>query len=186
VCFISGRGEASLGREECVCVCVCVCAQEKRLYTGESYRVVEAQSENKTKQRRWVQTCLPNSYKEQPRVEVLKTLYVIVPVTFRSLIIICSYDWWVSNKSIHLIQNPLIISHVTRIRDSMFRKIMTPPSSWLKWRWSRIFFRNVGIRLQDCTVSKPIILLNTEEYFKATSIASTWCHVSNLDNGPIF
>jgi hypothetical protein len=35
---------------------------------------------------------------------------------------ICSYDWWVFNKSIHLIQNPLIISHVTRIRDIILPK----------------------------------------------------------------
>jgi hypothetical protein len=27
------------------------------------------------------------------------------------VIIICSYNWWRSNKSIHLIQNPLIIRH---------------------------------------------------------------------------
>jgi hypothetical protein len=36
-----------------------------------------------------------------------------------SVIIICSYDWWRSNKSIHPIQNPLIIGHVTDIRDSI-------------------------------------------------------------------
>jgi hypothetical protein len=32
--------------------------------------------------------------------------------------------------------------------------------------------------------SKPIILLNTEEYFKATLIASTWHHVLNFDEEP--
>jgi hypothetical protein len=32
----------------------------------------------------------------------------------------CSYDWWTSNKSIHPIQNPLIISHVTHIRDNIY------------------------------------------------------------------
>jgi hypothetical protein len=35
------------------------------------------------------------------------------------VIIICSYDWCSSNKSIHLIQNPLIISHVTPICDTI-------------------------------------------------------------------
>jgi hypothetical protein len=28
----------------------------------------------------------------------------------------CSYDWWRSNKSIHPIQNPLLISDVTHVR----------------------------------------------------------------------
>jgi hypothetical protein len=36
-----------------------------------------------------------------------------------SVILSCSYDWRRSNKSIHLIQNPLIISHVTRILDTI-------------------------------------------------------------------
>jgi hypothetical protein len=36
-----------------------------------------------------------------------------------SVIILCSYDWWRSNKSIHSIQNPLTINHVTHIRDNM-------------------------------------------------------------------
>jgi hypothetical protein len=59
--------------------------EEKRVDTGESYRVVEAQSENKTEEKR-PGTDLPNSYKQYLRVEVLKTLCVILPVTFRSVI----------------------------------------------------------------------------------------------------
>jgi hypothetical protein len=49
------------------------------------------------------------------------TLCVIMPVIFWNVIIICSYDWWLSSKSIHLIQNPLIISHVTRICDNTYK-----------------------------------------------------------------
>jgi hypothetical protein len=62
----------------------------------------------------------PNSYKEHPSVEVLKTLCVTVPVIFWSVIIICSYDWWTSNKLIHLIQNPEMVSHITRICDTIY------------------------------------------------------------------
>jgi hypothetical protein len=62
----------------------------------------------------------PNSCEKRPRVEVLKTSCVIVTEIFRIVIIICSYDWGLSNKFIHLIRNSLIISHVTRIRDSMY------------------------------------------------------------------
>jgi hypothetical protein len=65
----------------------------------------------------------PNSIQEHSWVAVLKTLCVIVPVIFWSVIIICSYDWWLSNKSIHLLQHPVIISHVTTICDSMLPSI---------------------------------------------------------------
>jgi hypothetical protein len=44
-CCISGRREASLGRENCP---EYQKTEEKRLDTGESYWVVEADSENKT------------------------------------------------------------------------------------------------------------------------------------------
>jgi hypothetical protein len=30
------------------------------------------------------------------------------------VIIICSYDWWRCNKSIQLIQNPLIVRHANQ------------------------------------------------------------------------
>jgi hypothetical protein len=64
-----------------------------------------------------------NSCKGSPRMEVLKSLCVIVPVIIWSVIIICSCDWWVFNKSIQLIRNPLITCRVTRIRDNMYRRV---------------------------------------------------------------
>jgi hypothetical protein len=53
--------------------------KERRLHTGESYRVAEAQSENKTGEEIGYTDLLTEFVQG---VEVLKTLCVIVPVTF--------------------------------------------------------------------------------------------------------
>jgi hypothetical protein len=57
-----------------------------------------------------------------------------------SVIIICSYDWWRSNKSIHPIQNVLIISHITHICDNIKKSVsrvkgcwVSPAHSFLVW-----------------------------------------------------
>jgi hypothetical protein len=64
---------------------------------------------------------LPNSFQEHPIAEMLKIYFMCYcSSNFWSGINICSYDWRVSNKSIQLIQNPLFISHVTRIRDNIY------------------------------------------------------------------
>jgi hypothetical protein len=112
-CFISGLREASLGQENTE-----EYRREGNTDTGESYRVVEAQSENKMKKRDWAQTWSPNSYKERLRVEVLKTLCVIVPVTFSNVINVCRSG---DCRIIRFFnpEGPLISCRVTRIRDSI-------------------------------------------------------------------
>jgi hypothetical protein len=85
---------------------------------GSNYQVIEAQSENKTEEKTYcIQTCSPNSYKEHLRVEVLKMLCVIVPVTLWSVISIldppgdCPINWFMNPE------NTLITYRIIRIRD---------------------------------------------------------------------
>jgi hypothetical protein len=65
--------------------------EEKRLDVGNSYRIVEAQSENRTGEKRSGTDLLTEFV--QGRVEVLKTLFVIVPVNFWSVKSICRSTW---------------------------------------------------------------------------------------------
>jgi hypothetical protein len=65
---------------------------ESKTDARETYRLRQEDEMLKSyrlRQRDWVQTSSPNSYKEHLTVEVLKTLCVIVPVTFWSVIYIC-------------------------------------------------------------------------------------------------
>jgi hypothetical protein len=55
--------------------------EEKRLETGESYRVVETQAENETEERRLDTDLLPEFIQGASKSQMLKDLCVIVSVT---------------------------------------------------------------------------------------------------------
>jgi hypothetical protein len=56
--------------------------RREEIYTGESYRVVEAQSENETEEKSEGTDLLNEFVQGASKYEVLKIMCVIIPVTF--------------------------------------------------------------------------------------------------------